>query len=155
MKPLLIIVFSMSFLFSKGQQLQTLDEITIRGYGRGLECSFVMSINNLDTTEYFLLSFVNMEYSLISDIQIISKNSQTELDSLISDAEKIQEWIINNKGIKASFRKGEFFIKNPGERNNVIMITNEKHGIIKGYTFLQPKKFPILIQFMKSRKLKK
>jgi hypothetical protein len=156
MKKNLTFLFIIFSLFSKGQgtDRQTIDSKIIRTWGSAIECKFIRSIENADTSEYFIMVFQNAKYTAISDIVIIIKNNQNELDSFIADAESVQNWILENKGRKASYSKNEFYVNTEiFPTRGHITITSQNERDMGGYTFLTYKTFPIFIEYLKSRKV--
>jgi hypothetical protein len=156
MKKNLTFLFIMFSLVcrAQGTEQQTIDSKIIRTWGSAIECKFIRSIENADTSEYFIMVFQNAKYRSISDNVIIIKNNQNELDSFIADAESVQNWILENKGRKASYSKNEFYIDTElFPTKGHIMITSQNVRDMGGYTFLTYKTFPIFIEYLKSRKV--
>jgi hypothetical protein len=156
MKKTFIFFFVITSFFCKAQGIErnTIDSKIIRTWGSELECKFNMEINDGDTSEYFALIFQNLEFRQIIDMIVIIKSNQAELDSFISDAEKMERWILDNKNKKSSFTINEFHCNTDGNSNarGFIMISPKGK---RGYTFLTYKTFPVFIDYLKSRKISK
>lgn len=156
MKKTFIFFFVITSFFcnAQGVERSTIDSKIIRTWGSSLECKFNMEITEGDTSEYFALIFDNIEFRQISDMIIIIKNTQAELDSFISDAEKVERWIWDNKNKKASFTLNEFHCDtdaNPNSKGFIMISPKER----RGYTFLTYKTLPVFIDYLKSRKISK
>jgi len=156
MKKNLTLLFIIFSLVCEGQGIerQTIDSKIIRTWGSAIECEFNRAIENADTSEYFSMVFRNAKYTAIYDPIVIIKSNQNELDNFISDAESVQNWILENKGKKASYSKNEFYINTEVfPTKGHIMITSQTDSDMGGYTFLTYKTFPIFIEYLKSRKI--
>jgi len=153
-KLVLLFVLVSSFCF--GQQFEVLDSKVIKTWGSSVECQFKRMIGEQDTTVFFSMIFKNLEYRYINDFTSIIKNNQGELDELIMNAEKIQEWNLNNIGKDASFFAGEFYVGNPPKLISEMAKNNKGYIMIRvkdGWTFLTYKAFYEFIDFLKSQKI--
>ena len=158
MKKILTFILITTTLYCKGQgrDIQTIDSKIIRTWGSSIECKFVRVIEDGDTSEYFAMVYDNLRYRTISDMISIIKINQSELDVFIADAESVQKWISENKGIDASYTINEFTLSNysgPGASKGFIMISSQDPRDRDGYTFLTYKTLPEFIDYIKSRKL--
>ena len=143
-----------SFCF--GQQFEVIDSKVIKTWGSSVECQFKIMIDEQDTTVFFSMIFKNLEYRYINDFTSIIKNNQEELDEFIMNAEKIQEWNLNNIGKDASFFAGEFYVGNPPKSISELEKNNKGYIMIRvkdGWTFLTYKAFSEFIDFLKSQKI--
>ena len=156
MKNIFILLFVIASSFCKGQGVMrsTIDSKIIRTWGSSIECKFHMQVEEGDTSEYFSMVFQNARYTQLTDIIVIVKMNQAELDSFIADAEAVQKWSLENKDKKAQFTLNQFSCSTDGNiySRGFIMINEEKQ---RGYTFLTYKTLPVFIDYLKSRKISK